>query len=340
MIFEKLIILLAFGVFVYISWTNTEWISVAFAQVVPSVQSQSASEPALTNNNASSPFSLPSIKLDNSNAIAKMGPVAVAGPDQIVNEGSTVTLNGTQSTDPNGIILSYSWRQIPTNHFITLSGADTPIWSFTAPRISTDTTLTFELMVTDNNGLTNSSTVNILIKHIPYITNQSTEGTTSIVNNPPIAGIVPKQTSSTTNQSTEGTTSIVNNPPIAGIVPKQTSSTTNQSTEGTAPTSTNQILNSNVTNVDEPLIANTGPDKIVQKGDSVTLDGSNSTGPITSYSWKQINGKSVKLVDANIAKSMFIAPSVNKDSMLKFKLTVDDGKGKTSTAIVNVLVMK
>jgi hypothetical protein len=241
-----------------------------------------------------------------------MGPVAVAGPDQIVNEGSTVTLNGTQSTDPNGIILSYSWRQIPTNHFITLSGADTPVWSFTAPRISTDTTLTFELMVTDNNGLTNSSTVNILIKHIPYITNQSTEGTTSTVNNPPIAGIVPKQTSSTTNQSTEGT----------------------------APTSTNQILNSNVTNVDEPLIANTGPDKIVQKGDSVTLDGSNSTGPITSYSWKQINGKSVKLVDANIAKSMFIAPSVNKDSMLKFKLTVDDGKGKTSTAIVNVLVMK
>ena len=312
MIFEKLIILLAFGVFVYISWTNTEWISVAFAQVVPSVQSQSASEPALTNNNASSPFSLPSIKLDNSNAIAKMGPVAVAGQDQIVNEGSTVTLNGTQSTDPNGIILSYSWRQIPTNHFITLSGADTPVWSFTAPRISTDTTLTFELMVTDNNGLTNSSTVNILIKHIPYITNQSTEGTTSIVNNPPIAGIVPKQTSSTTNQSTEGT----------------------------APTSTNQILNSNVTNVDEPLIANTGPDKIVQKGDSVTLDGSNSTGPITSYSWKQINGKSVKLVDANVVKSMFIAPSVNKDSMLKFKLTVDDGKGKTSTAIVNVLVMK
>ena len=312
MIFEKLIILLAFGVFVYISWTNTEWISVAFAQVVPSVQSQSASEPALTNNNASAPFSLPSIKLDNSNAIAKMGPVAVAGPDQIVNEGSTVTLNGTQSTDPSGIILSYSWRQIPTNHFITLSGADTPVWSFTAPRISTDTTLTFELMVTDNNGLTNSSTVNILIKHIPYITNQSTEGTTSIVNNPPIAGIVPKQTSSTTNQSTEGT----------------------------APTSTNQILNSNVTNVDEPLIANTGPDKIVQKGDSVTLDGSNSTGPITSYSWKQINGKSVKLVDANIVKSMFIAPSVNKDSMLKFKLTVDDGKGKTSTAIVNVLVMK
>jgi hypothetical protein len=312
LIFEKLLILLAFGVFVYISWTNTEWISVAFAQVVPSVQSQSASEPALTNNNASSPFSLPSIKLDNSNAIAKMGPVAVAGQDQIVNEGSTVTLNGTQSTDPNGIILSYSWRQIPTNHFITLSGADTPVWSFTAPRISTDTTLTFELMVTDNNGLTNSSTVNILIKHIPYITNQSTEGTTSTVNNPPIAGIVPKQTSSTTNQSTEGT----------------------------APTSTNQILNSNVTNVDEPLIANTGPDKIVQKGDSVTLDGSNSTGPITSYSWKQINGKSVKLVDANIAKSMFIAPSVNKDSMLKFKLTVDDGKGKTSTAIVNVLVMK
>ena len=77
----------------------------------------------------------------------------------------TVTLNGTESRDLNGIILSYVWRQIPTTHFITLSGADTPVWSFTAPRVSADTMLRFELAVTDNNGSTDGSPVNVLVKH-------------------------------------------------------------------------------------------------------------------------------------------------------------------------------
>ena len=36
-------------------------------------------------------------------------PVANAGPDQTVNEGDTVTLNGTGSFDSNGEIVSYAW---------------------------------------------------------------------------------------------------------------------------------------------------------------------------------------------------------------------------------------
>jgi chitinase len=227
---------------------------------------------------------LPSIKLDNNSniAIGKTGPIAVAGPDQIVKEGSTVTLNGSESRDLNGIILSYSWRQIPTNHVITLSGADTPVWSFTAPRVSSDTTLTFKLTVTDSNGLTDNSTLNILVKHLPYTAN----------------------------------------PPIAG------------------PTSTNQIGNENSTNTSGPLLANAGPDKITQGGTFVVLDGSSSMGNITSYSWKQVSGKSVKLTDSDTAKATFVAPSLSKDSTLKFKLTVNSGKDKTATSTVNINVIK
>jgi hypothetical protein len=222
------------------------------------------------------------MKPDNNVTIAKSGPIAVAGPDQIVKEGSTVTLNGSQSVDPYGIILSYSWRQIPTSHVITLSGADTPVWSFTAPRVSADTTLTFELTVTDNNGLTDSSTLNILVKHVPFTAN----------------------------------------PPIAG------------------PTSTNQIGNENTTNTGSPLVANAGPDKIIQSGTFVILDGSSSMGNITSYSWKQVSGKSVKLTDSDTAKATFVAPSLSKDSTLKFKLTVNSGKDKTATSTVNINVIK
>ncbi|HET7344328.1 MAG TPA: hypothetical protein VFJ05_00465 [Nitrososphaeraceae archaeon] len=312
--FEKVTpkLLLAFGILLFVIWTNFTHINIAYAQASPSVQPPSA-PPVTTGNNAAAPFSLPSMKPDNNITMAKSGPIAVAGPDQIVKEGSTVTLNGSQSVDPYGIILSYSWRQIPTNHLITLNGADTPVWSFTAPRVSSDTTFTFELTVTNNNGATDNRTVNVLVKHSPTTDNPQ-----------PIEGTAP-------NQIANGNT--INNPPVVHIGP--------QPIEGTAP---NQIANGNTTTpvkkISEPLVANANPDSIVKKGSIVTLDGTHSTGTIASYSWKQIGGKSVKLVSADAPNSTFIAPSVKKDSPLKFMLTIDDGKGKTATVSVNVLVLK
>jgi hypothetical protein len=218
--FGKLTLLLAFGVFLFAA-ANNEWVNTTHAQVVPSIQSQTVPEQALTNSNSATPFSLPSIKLDNNTNIAKakIGPIAVAGADQIVKEGSTVTLNGSESRDPNGVILSYSWRQIPTSHFITLSGADTPVWSFNAPRVSADTTLTFELTVTDSNGSTDKNTVNVLVKHIFSTTNQPANqlanGNTTNFN------ANPTTTPSTANPPI-GDTAPTNNPPIAGIIPQQT----------------------------------------------------------------------------------------------------------------------
>ncbi|HEY5630965.1 MAG TPA: hypothetical protein VIR31_02450, partial [Nitrososphaeraceae archaeon] len=128
------------------------------------------------------------------------------------------------------------------------------------------------------------------------------------------------------------------NPPIAGILPEQTPPTANPPIAG--PTSTNQIGNENTTNTSGPLVANAGPDKIIQSGTFVILDGSSSMGNITSYSWKQVSGKSVKLIDSDTAKATFVAPSLSKDSTLKFKLTVNSGKDKTATSTVNINVIK
>ena len=38
------------------------------------------------------------------------------------------------------------------------------IWSFIAPDVSTDTTLTFELVVTDDRGITSTDEVNIIVR--------------------------------------------------------------------------------------------------------------------------------------------------------------------------------
>jgi hypothetical protein len=51
-------------------------------------------------------------------------PIANAGPDQTVNEGEKVTLDGTESTDPNDDIVSYLWEQLD-GPGVTLTGADT-----------------------------------------------------------------------------------------------------------------------------------------------------------------------------------------------------------------------
>jgi hypothetical protein len=107
--------------------------------------------------------------------------VADAGSDQTVYEGAPVILNASNSKSNNNVILSYEWKQIP-NPNITVGGANTMIWSFIAPDISTDTTLTFELVVTDNKGKTSTDEININVREGNKTINQ-TEMTDELLEN-------------------------------------------------------------------------------------------------------------------------------------------------------------
>jgi hypothetical protein len=89
--------------------------------------------------------------------------IADAGNDQTVSEGTSVILNGSNSKSNQSVILSYAWKQIP-NPNITIGGANTMIWSFIAPNVSTDTTIAFELVVTDDKGITSTDEVNIIVR--------------------------------------------------------------------------------------------------------------------------------------------------------------------------------
>ena len=74
-------------------------------------------------------------------------PVANAGADQDVAEGETVTLAGSGSDADGDAISGYSWRQLsgPT---VALSATDVAGPTFTAPFVTAETELVFELIVT------------------------------------------------------------------------------------------------------------------------------------------------------------------------------------------------
>ncbi|MDT8068261.1 MAG: PKD domain-containing protein [Terriglobia bacterium] len=89
-------------------------------------------------------------------------PVANAGPDQSPSVGSTVTLDGTGSTDPDGYGLTYQWRftSIPNGSTATLAGATTSKPTFAA---DLQGTYTVELVVSDGLLTSTPDTVNITV---------------------------------------------------------------------------------------------------------------------------------------------------------------------------------
>ncbi|WP_317932584.1 PKD domain-containing protein, partial [Halioxenophilus sp. WMMB6] len=85
-------------------------------------------------------------------------PVANAGSNQTVNEGASVTLNGSGSSDAEGSV-TYQWQQV-SGPSVTLSGANSVSPSFTA---GTEGSLVFRLTVTDTAGNTDTDEVAITV---------------------------------------------------------------------------------------------------------------------------------------------------------------------------------
>ena len=175
--------------------------------------------------------------------------VADAGPDQVVASCSTVTLNGSNSTDTVSGIASYEWTQV-SGPPVKLSKPSAPVCTFTAPKSTSGKVLAFNLAVTNLAGIRGNASCLV-----------------------------------------------------------------------------------NVSGADKALSANAGADQIVTPYTNVTLDGSGSSDPdatIASYSWVQINGPSVEVLNANTAHASFVAPDVGTPgASLVFQLQVTDQFGLT-----------
>ena len=92
----------------------------------------------------------------------------------------------------------------------------------------------------------------------------------------------------------------------------------------------------------EPPVADAGPNQSVKAGTKVKLSGLKSRdaeGEALYYSWSQVRGSKISLLDVDNAEASFLAPIMSERRTYRFKLRVTDKKGADSVpAYVDVTV--
>ena len=106
--------------------------------------------------------SVATLDIDASEKDKKVAPGAVISSSTITALGnSSVTLKDSESPDRNGYILSYAWKQI-SGTSVEISNANEAVATFTAPNLNTH--LDFQLTVTNNDKLTSTKSITIMIE--------------------------------------------------------------------------------------------------------------------------------------------------------------------------------
>ncbi len=271
-------------------------------------------------------------------------PVADAGPDQTVGESVEVTLNGSNSADPDGDITGYQWLQTGGTS-VELSDPAAPQPVFTSPEVGPDgQSLVFTLTVTDSAELTHTdeTIVNVSWNNTAPVANAGPDqdvqenvlvylnGTNSSDPDDGIAYYRWTQTAGPVVALSDAETA------VAGFTSPDVSDSGASLTfvlrvtdNGGLQSSDDAIVN--VSWLNRPPETDAGADQTSAEGDVVTLDGSNSFDTddgISSYQWLQTGGTQVTLADPAAVKTTFTAPDVGTGGVtLRFQLTVTDNGG-------------
>jgi len=279
-----------------------------------------------------------------------IAPTVNAGSNFSVFEHDSVSLVGN-GVDSDGEIATYAWSQTAGPN-VKLIRADAPTSTFTAPAVSQNADLLFQLTVTDNENASSSAEMTVTVKPKPKNSPEADAGSDQNVD---------EETTVTLQGSSrdlDGTVIRSTWRQTAGPVVTLTN-TTDLRTTFTSPTVTEEtklvfellvIDNDNLTASDFITIAvqavntrptvNAGNSKNVEAQTTVTLLGSanDTDGSIVAYLWRQTSGPNASLTDANKARATFIAPAVMEEAELTFELMVSDNENATAKASVKIIV--
>jgi hypothetical protein len=247
-------------------------------------------------------------------------PVANAGPNQLVDVGALVQLNGAGSTDVNGNPLTYSWTLItlPAGSGAALSNPTAVNPTFTA-----DLPGTYVAQLVVNDGLANSApvtdtiTTNMLLPPVAnagpnqtviHGTTVTLSGSASDPQKLPLTltwSLIAKPAGSIATLS--GTT--IANPTFVADLPGTyiAQLIANDGFLSSAPSTVT------ISTTDTPPVANAGPNQNVTVVATVTLDGTGSSDadhdPLT-YSWSMLSrpsGSTATLSSTTAAQPTFVA---------------------------------
>ena len=317
-------------------------------------------------------------------------PTAVATVSENVTAGDLVTLSGAasyagfkyfHSADEANLpsqvrpIKSYQWTQTSgadvtlncdrTGPEIEAAGCENGIATFTAPQVDADTSMSFELTVTDERDLTGTLRVSLPVSWTAQ-TGQSREN----VIFPPTAcagddltgapgGTVTLQGACSANpqgewhqlthswSQTSGPTVTLSSATVGDpsfTVPTAAAVGTALEFELTVTDHVGQWDSDKVqvTVVEIGTVeADAGDDATAITGETVTLDGGGSVDSYgessgLSYAWKQLSGPTITLSDAAVVNPSFTVPTDADDGAeLEFELTVTgQGGGSDSDTVV------
>lgn len=97
-------------------------------------------------------------------------PVAFAGGDQTVNEGTLVQLDGSLSSDPDLETITFKWK---APSIVVLSSQTTNKPTFTAPMVHRDSTIIISLVVNDGKLNSDTDKVSINIKNLNILSTEN-----------------------------------------------------------------------------------------------------------------------------------------------------------------------
>ena len=273
-------------------------------------------------------------------------PVANAGPDQVVNVNSTVQLNGSGSTDANGLPLTYQWSliSVPNGSAAVLSNPSAVNPTFIADRPGT---YVAQLIV--NNGSFASDPDTALITTNPILAPTANAGSNKTIQQ---GSTVQLNGSGTDPQNLPLTFqwTLINKPAGSSatlsstVIPNPTFVADKSGDYVAQLVVNNGYLSSAPSTVTfsttcAQATANAGPNQNVTVGATVTLDGSASGDvchdPLT-YSWSLISrpaASSATLSGANTVSPSFVADVVGT---YVAQLIVNNGLANSTPATVTI----